>query len=1046
MFLNKINKAFLCLTLILCSFVYTQDVTINFGTVDIEAGTMDIAMTNAVEVSGFQFDVTGVTLTGATAGDLSTAAGFTVSAGANTVIGFSFSGTSIPADSDGLIASLTFTADADDACFETVTFSDPAGGAIADVVVGDCVMVSEPVLGCTDMDACNYDETANQDDGSCTYAEENFDCDGNCTVDVDCAGVCGGMAMLDCAGVCDGDSVEDACGVCGGTATDCTASISLGSYDETTMMMDVLVSVGPDALAGFQFNVSGLSGVTAFGGIAGDAGWTVSASDEVVLGFDLQGTTIAPGTSGVLTTLMATATDAESCMSAVVMSDADGAAVEYQVGGCVPLCDDIDMDGICDSVDDCVGEYDDCDVCNGDGTSCLNVIYFGAVTESADGNTMEVWISTVDDVAGFQFDVSGAELTGASGGVTDLGWTVNFNADGTVLGFDLQGGVIAAGSMALLTTLSFEINEFEACLEFGTGAISDSTGSSLPSGTGDCYTYQTAVGGCTDETACNYNMDANVGDGSCEYPEENFDCNGDCTVVVDECGVCNGDGPEENFDCEGNFIATKVQVIHNSADPTVDVYVDGGLAVEGFEYRSATPVLILPTTFTVGIAPAGGDVIAEFDFTLVEGGEYVVVATDLLGDDVTPFGLAATATTFGASSGDVVGLEVYHGSTDAPAVDILVIADENIVLVSDLGYGEFSGYTEVAAVDYNLGIAPTGADPIAVFNADLSGLGGGTAVAFASGFLAPADDQPAFGLFAALVDGTVLELPALEQDCEGVWGGDAELDDCGVCEGGNVDQDECGVCNGDGATYECSDGSLVCDISGCATNIEISFGTLTPAGDATGNGEWTYSLEVNYSSTEPIAGFQFDLDGPTLVGIEGGIASQVFGEMVQWSDLGIVIGFSMTGEVIPAGEGVLLNLWIQGGDSDTACLNDVVISDTAGGAFDEVTVGDCADVSDTLSNTDIPSDYSLSQNYPNPFNPVTNIDFSITDPGDVSLKVYDISGKEVSELVNGFYTPGNYSIKWDAIDAYGNQLSSGIYIYQLNTKNGILSNRMVLMR
>jgi hypothetical protein len=164
---------------------------------DIDAGTMDITMTNAVEVSGFQFDVVGVTLSGATGGDLSNAAGFTVSAGANTVIGFSFSGTSIPAGSDGLIATLTFTADADDACFETVTFSDPAGGAISDVAVGDCVMVTEPVLGCTDMAACNYDETANQDDGSCTYAEENFDCDGNCTIDVDCAGVCGGMAMLD---------------------------------------------------------------------------------------------------------------------------------------------------------------------------------------------------------------------------------------------------------------------------------------------------------------------------------------------------------------------------------------------------------------------------------------------------------------------------------------------------------------------------------------------------------------------------------------------------------------------------------------------------------------------------------------------------------------------------------------------------------------------------------------------------------------------------------------------------------------------------------
>jgi hypothetical protein len=63
------------------------------------------------------------------------------------------------------------------------------------------------VEGCTDMDACNYDSDATVDDGSCEYSEENFDCDGNCTVDVDCAGECGGDAIVDECGECGGDGI-----------------------------------------------------------------------------------------------------------------------------------------------------------------------------------------------------------------------------------------------------------------------------------------------------------------------------------------------------------------------------------------------------------------------------------------------------------------------------------------------------------------------------------------------------------------------------------------------------------------------------------------------------------------------------------------------------------------------------------------------------------------------------------------------------------------------------------------------------------------------
>ena len=169
---------------------------------------------------------------------------------------------------------------------------------------------------------------------------------------------------------------------------------------------------------------------------------------------------------------------------------------------------------------------------------------------------------------------------------------------------------------------------------------------------------------------------------------------------------------DDGSDDGGNNETASVQVIHNSASPTVDVYIDGALAVEDFEYRTATPVLELGTSFSVQVLlQLMENVIAEFPFELMDGGEYVVVATGLLGNTDTPFDLAATSTTFGATEGNV-GLEVYHGSTDAPAVDVLA---DGAVLVPNLSYGSFSGYVEVPAADYIVGIAPAGGPAIADF-------------------------------------------------------------------------------------------------------------------------------------------------------------------------------------------------------------------------------------------------------------------------------------------------------------------------------------------
>jgi len=85
--------------------------------------------------------------------------------------------------------------------------------------------------------------------------------------------------------------------------------------------------------------------------------------------------------------------------------------------------------------------------------------------------------------------------------------------------------------------------------------------------------------------------------------------------------------------------------------------------------------------------------------------------------------------------------------------------------------------------------------------------------------------------------------------------------------------------------------------------------------------------------------------------------------------------------------------------------------------------------------------YRLFQNYPNPFNPGTTIQYQIPASGFVSLKVYDIMGQEVAELVNERESPGIYSVNFDA-----SSLSSGLYIYTLSSGNYSVSKKMILIK
>ncbi len=95
----------------------------------------------------------------------------------------------------------------------------------------------------------------------------------------------------------------------------------------------------------------------------------------------------------------------------------------------------------------------------------------------------------------------------------------------------------------------------------------------------------------------------------------------------------------------------------------------------------------------------------------------------------------------------------------------------------------------------------------------------------------------------------------------------------------------------------------------------------------------------------------------------------------------------------------------------------------------------------TEVNSNIPDAYALGQNYPNPFNPSTNINFSIKNPGLVSLKVYNTLGQEVATLLNEEKAAGTYTFSFDA-----SKLSSGIYFYSITTGNFTATKKMILIK
>ena len=268
------------------------------------------------------------------------------------------------------------------------------------------------IEGCMDSEACNFNPEAMNDNGSCYYPEFNYNCNGDCTVEVDCLGVCGGDAIVDVCGVCNGGNTfcsEEGCtdplasnyqpfhiyddGSCINSPVNAEDFTYYGSFggsmyylSKTSNLWHYAKNICEDSgghlatvtsheenmyLANINFEctdcISSFSTSLWLGGVY-DEYWTWLNGEE----FNYNNWQIGEGDDGILN-------------RAIVMNYAYGIYLDHELGQwsddtrnqfvmyvleIESECIDVDEDDICDDVDECVGYYDECGYCNGDGLDC----------------------------------------------------------------------------------------------------------------------------------------------------------------------------------------------------------------------------------------------------------------------------------------------------------------------------------------------------------------------------------------------------------------------------------------------------------------------------------------------------------------------------------------------------------------------------------------------------------------------------------------------------------------------------------------------------
>ena len=204
------------------------------------------------------------------------------------------------------------------------------------------------------------------------------------------------------------------------------------------------------------------------------------------------------------------------------------------------------------------------------------------------------------------------------------------------------------------------------------------------------------------------------------------------------------------------------------------------------------------------------------------------------------------------------------------------------------------------------------------------------------------------------------------------------------------------------------------------------------AGDADGDGKPNLYLAGHYN--EAVYDWEFNGDDP--------LAVESFSERIIFMD-------DTTDNYTPGNDqGKVRVAKLFSGDLDNDGYGDLVLS-SASFAADKpqlFMIEHDGTLETDYNNYTIPNHVSISQNFPNPFNPETQFSYTLKESGTISLGIYDIMGKLIYTVYDGFQRAGNHNVFWMGLDQNKRPVSSGVYFYRLVTQSNTISKKMVLAK